>query len=78
MVYMGSKSRLAKYILPYIEKGLKYFDNGVYIEPFVGGANLICKVNAAYKFGLDNNKYLIALLNYCKNSLPINFQIIRS
>lgn len=70
MVYMGSKSRLSKFIIPYIEKALKYFDNGVYIEPFVGGANLICKVNAPYKFGLDNNKYLIALLNYCKNSPP--------
>lgn len=37
MKYMGSKSRISKYIVPIIQK---YIDeNGIktYIEPFVGG-----------------------------------------
>lgn len=37
MKYMGSKSRIAKYIVPIIQKCID--DNGLeyYIEPFVGG-----------------------------------------
>ncbi len=58
MKYMGSKARLAKYILPIILDG----NSKVYIEPFVGGANMIDKVPSTYeRIGYDNNKYLIAM-----------------
>ena len=61
MQYMGSKSRIAKYIVPILQNmidtnGIKY-----YYEPFVGGANVIDKIKCEHKIGSDINKYLIAL-----------------
>ena len=58
MKYMGSKNRIAKYILPIILKDRK--DNQHYVEPFVGGCNMIDKVDGL-RIGADNNKYLIAM-----------------
>lgn len=62
MVYMGSKNRIAKDLLPIITSSLK--ENQYYVEPFVGGCNMIDKVKHPNKIGADNNKYLIALLKY--------------
>ena len=58
MKYMGSKNRIAKYILPIILKNRK--ENQYYVEPFVGGANMIDKVDSN-RIGADNNEYLIAM-----------------
>lgn len=68
MKYMGSKSRIAKYIVPIIQKYID--DNNVekYIEPFVGGANVIDKIKCKEKYGSDKNKYLIALLKRVQNN----------
>lgn len=60
MKYMGSKARIAKYILPIILKNRK--PDQWYVEPFVGGANTITKVDGN-RIGADNNKYLIAMFN---------------
>lgn len=58
MKYMGSKNRIAKDILPII---LRYRDkNQFYVEPFVGGANMIDKVDGN-RIGADVNEYLIAM-----------------
>jgi DNA adenine methylase len=57
MRYVGSKNRLAKDLLKFIQPEIKE----VYIEAFVGGANLIDKIKAPIKIGIDNNKYLIAM-----------------
>lgn len=65
MVYMGSKNRIAKDLIPIITKDLQ--PNQWYVEPFVGGANLIDKVNHKYKLGADSNRYLIALLQYVQD-----------
>lgn len=65
MVYMGSKNRIAKELIPIITKDLK--PNQWYVEPFVGGANMIDKIEHTYKLGADNNKYLIALLEAVQN-----------
>lgn len=72
MVYMGSKNRIAKELIPIITKDLK--PNQWYCEPFVGGANMIDKIEHPYKLGADNNKYLIALLEAVQNGqeLPEN------
>ena len=67
MKYMGSKSRIAKDIVPIIQKFIDDNDSNIYIEPFVGGANVIDKINCKHKFGFDLNKYLIALLNHVKD-----------
>lgn len=55
MKYLGSKNRIAKEILPIILKGRK--DNQYYVEPFVGGANLIDKVDGL-RIGGEYNKYI--------------------
>lgn len=62
MVYMGSKNRLAKELLPIITADLQ--SNQWYVEPFVGGANMIDKVQHPLRLGADSNEYLIALLKY--------------
>lgn len=65
MKYMGSKNRIAKYILPLILNG-KY--SGTYIEPFCGGANIIDKVPCSFtRIGNDSNLYLIELLKYVQS-----------
>lgn len=54
---MGSKNRIAKEILPIITKDLKR--NIWYVEPFVGGCNMIDKVGHDLRMGSDVNEYLI-------------------
>jgi len=56
---MGSKARIAKDIVPIIQKYID--DNKIekYIEPFVGGSNMIQHIKCDNKYGYDNNKYLI-------------------
>ena len=58
---MGSKARIAKYILPIIQKRLVDYDIHTYIEPFAGGMNMIDKVQCDNKIASDNNKYLIEI-----------------
>lgn len=58
MKYMGSKSRIAKQILPIILKDRK--DEQYYVEPFCGGCNMIDKVGGN-RIATDNNPYLIRM-----------------
>lgn len=58
MQYMGSKKRCAKEILPIILKDRKA--NQWYVEPFVGGFNMIDKVKGL-RLASDIHPYLIAL-----------------
>lgn len=62
MKYMGSKNRLSKELIPIIQSYITPSTKG-YLEPFVGGGNLIDKVECDNKFGSDNHKYLIAFLD---------------
>lgn len=64
MKYMGSKNRIAKDILPLMLKNRK--DGQYWVEPFVGGANMIDKVTGN-RIGADINKYLIACLDAIAN-----------
>lgn len=64
MKYMGSKSRIAKHIVPIIQRYINENDITNYYEPFVGGANVIDKVVCENKYATDLNKYLIALLTH--------------
>lgn len=63
MKYMGSKSRIADNIVPFIQKIIDENNASVYIEPFCGGCNIIDKIDCRLKIGSDNHRYLIALLN---------------
>jgi len=58
MLYSGSKSKIAKHLLPIILSGRK---DRWYVEPFCGGANMIDKVDGK-RLGSDSNVYLISLL----------------
>lgn len=62
MKYMGSKARHAKELLPIILKD--HTPDMWYVEPFVGGANMIDKVDpviAPKRLGCDSNEYLIEM-----------------
>lgn len=61
MKYMGSKSRIAKHILPIILENRT--EGQYYVEPFCGGCNTIDKVKGN-RIANDYNKYLIA---FCKS-----------
>ena len=58
MKYMGSKNRIAKHILPIM---LKQRGNRTWVEPFVGGGNMIDKVQGK-RIGADINHYVIDAL----------------
>ena len=61
MKYVGSKNRIAKDLAPVIQSFITDEVVG-YIEPFVGGANMIDKIVCDVKIGADVHKYQIALL----------------
>jgi len=57
---MGSKNRIAKHILPIMLKDRK--ESQCWVEPFVGGANMLDKVTGE-RVGADVNKSLIMCLD---------------
>jgi DNA adenine methylase len=61
---MGSKNRIARHIVPIMvkEKG-----NRTWVEPFVGGANVIDKVPGK-RIGADVNRYLIEALRLIRDT----------
>jgi site-specific DNA-adenine methylase len=59
--YVGSKNRIAKHIVQIIQSYIDKNTKG-YLEPFVGGANVIDKITFRNKIGCDIHKNLIALL----------------
>ena len=59
MKYMGSKRRIAKHILPIMLKHRS--ESMTWVEPFVGGANMIDKVEGK-RLGADLSHYLIDAL----------------
>lgn len=68
MKYMGSKARHAKELLPIILKDHK--PDMWYVEPFVGGANMISRVDnsiAPNRLGCDSNDYLIEFFKALQN-----------
>lgn len=71
MMYVGSKRRLAKDIIPIINTFSK---DKTFIDACCGGCNIIAnpkhKIEATTKIAYDNNKYLIALLNKFKHDKP--------
>lgn len=61
MIFQGSKAKYAESIVPKLQKIID--DNKIeyYVEPFVGGANIIDKIHCQTKIGYDKNAPLIAL-----------------
>ena len=70
MQYLGSKNKISKELVPIIQNYITE-DTVGYLEPFVGGANMIDKIKCKNKIGCDIHKELIALLKYSQeNELP--------
>lgn len=67
MKYMGSKSKIAGSILPFIHSYIIMNNIDNYIEPFMGGCNMIDKVQCSNRYGYDKNKYLVALFKHLQN-----------
>lgn len=67
MVYMGSKAKVADYIVPIIQSHIAVSGSRTYIEPFCGGCNVIDKIKANNRIAADKNEYLIALFKYLQN-----------
>ena len=69
MKYMGSKNRIAKHLLPIM---LENRNGRTWVEPFVGGANMIDKVDGK-RIGADFNEYVISLFTGIQNGfIPPN------
>ena len=69
MKYMGSKNRIAKHLLPIM---LENRNGRTWVEPFVGGANMIDKVEGK-RIGSDFNEYVISLFTGIQNGfMPPN------
>lgn len=66
--YLGSKSRISSQLVAILQSHIDTYSISQYVEPFVGGANVIDKVKCGSKVGYDINKYLIALLNKTRDS----------
>lgn len=72
MIYQGSKERLSKYILPFIQECINDNNMQTYVEPFVGGANIIDKVKCHYRIGFDRNHWVITLLKYMREDSALS------
>lgn len=65
MKYMGSKARIAKHILPIMLEEAEKKGITTWVEPFVGGSNMIKTVPKQMKrIGYDKNVYLIEMYKH--------------
>lgn len=72
MKYMGGKNKVANDLLPIFLKDRT--EEQYYIEPFVGGCNMIDKVKGK-RIGSDLNKYLIEMWKGLQNDLERPYEI---
>lgn len=62
MKFVGSKNKISKQIAPILQSLINRNNVKVYYEPFVGGCNMIDKIQCDNRVGNDVHKELIALL----------------
>lgn len=62
MTIQGAKTRYVKDICPILQKTIDENNVHTFIDACVGGANIIMHIKCENRIGIDNNKYLIALL----------------
>ena len=73
MKYMGSKARHVKEIMPYLIAG--HDEKDWFIEPFVGGANVMCEVSrlmSENRLGGDSHEYLISMWKAVSKAIRIH------
>lgn len=69
MVYMGSKSKYSKYIVPILQQAIDDNNVSTYIECFCGGCNIIDKINCENRYAYDRSDTLIALLKAAQSGM---------
>lgn len=77
MKYMGSKAKIAEFIVPVIQSHIAVSGSRTYIEPFCGGCNVIDKVQAKNRIAADKNKYLIALFRHLQEGGGLPLEITK-
>lgn len=60
MRYCGSKARFVKKMLPILTSKLDK-ENGIFVDAFGGGMNVISEIECEKKVAIDNNYYVISL-----------------
>ncbi len=60
MRYCGSKARFIKKMLPILTSKLDK-ENGIFVDAFGGGMNVISEIDCNSKVAIDNNRYVISL-----------------
>lgn len=74
MKYLGGKGRFKKDICAILNRIIEENNIKTYIEPFVGGANIIDSIKCEKRIGGDNNEYLIQLYKSLLNGyIPPEF-----
>ena len=70
---MGSKSRIKKHVVSILQRLIDENEIKTYIEPFVGGANVIDSIVCENRIGGDLHDKLIALFEHVQNGgeLPL-------
>lgn len=66
--YFGGKAKIAKFIVPFLESQRK--ENQPYIEPFVGGANIV-SLMSGQRYAYDYNEYLIEMYKAVQNGYEL-------
>lgn len=64
MTYCGSKKRLAKYIVPILQKEINTGQQKGFIDLCCGGCNITEQIDAEKIIAIDKNKYVIALFKH--------------
>jgi site-specific DNA-adenine methylase len=64
MVYQGSKTKYAKYIIPILQRIIEENNINTFIDGMCGGCNIVDKIVCTNKIALDINPYLIELYKY--------------
>lgn len=72
MVYQGSKNKLAKYIIPILQKYIDDNNITTFIDCFCGGANVVDKIRCNIRVASDLNMDLITLLKYVQMDNDLN------
>lgn len=72
MKYMGSKNRIAKHLLPIMLAECEKHNIEKWVEPFVGGANMIDKVPDSFeRIGYDLNNHVIHALIDIRDNVDV-------
>ena len=67
MKYMGSKSRIKKYILPILQEIIDKNNINTYVEPFCGGCNVIDDIICDNRIANDKSAQLVELMKHVKH-----------